>query len=376
MISKTNRKKEYMLIGLATIILFFFIMKNFYAYNQYLIREQQREFLRLAKVVTYGLEERLVSEKDGLDQFFHPALLSEPQLGITQEKELQALEDHMQQYVALDPARRHEMLLADQSGRIIKRVRSDKEEIFFEGTSYPHPEELGEETVLGKACLIDEHEYVVPIIKPLHMGQEYYLILLMDMDEIRSYLNRVVEDEEENGYVALKNQEGYILSHKNQEQIGLHMVRGRKEKYPDLDLSYLDELEAMQLSGKEDTYVYDSYWFGEQGVKKGKKVATFTPMHLDHEFWVVTINLDYQTYMVPLQRFMQKGIGLSACALLLFGVLLFRLNRSGEERKKIIRENRYLQKLNEAMGELAREREQRNMSILIWSGRSLGGWSP
>lgn len=67
-----------MLIGLATIILFFFIMKNFYAYNQYLIREQQREFLRLAKVVTYGLEERLVSEKDGLDQFFHPALLSEP----------------------------------------------------------------------------------------------------------------------------------------------------------------------------------------------------------------------------------------------------------------------------------------------------------
>lgn len=161
---------------------------------------------------------------------------------------MQALEDHMQQYVALDPARRHEMLLADQSGRIIKRVRSDKEEIFFEGTSYPHPEELGEETVLGKACLIDEHEYVVPIIKPLHM--------------------------------------------------------------------------------------------------------------------------------VPLQRFMQKGIGLSACALLLFGVLLFHLNRSGEERKKIIRENRYLQELNEAMGELAREREQRNMSILIWSGRSLCGWSP
>lgn len=189
------------------------------------------------------------------------------------------------------------------------------------------------------------------------MGQEYYLILLMDMDEIRSYLNRVVEDEEENGYVALKNQERYILSHKNPEQIGLHMVRGRKEKYP--DLSYLDELEAMQLSGKEDTYVYDSYWFGENEIKKGKKVATFTPMYLDHEFWVVTINLDYQTYMVPLQRFMQKGIGLSACALLLFGVLLFRLNRSGEERKKIIRENRYLQELNEAMGELAREREQR-----------------
>lgn len=357
---KIQIKKEYVLIGIATIALFFLIIRNFYAYNQYLIREQQKDFLRLAKMVTYGLEEQLNREKDGMNQFFHPALSAGEGWELSQEEELQTLEHQMRQYLSMAPSRRHEMLLTDQEGTILRDIRDGEEGEFFTESAYPYPDELGTETVLGKACKIGEHEYVVPIIKPVHHGgQAYYLILLMDMDEMRSYLNRVVEDEKENGYVALKNQEGYILSHKNPEQIGLHMVRGRKEKYPDLDLSYLDELETMQLSGEEDTYVYDSYWFGESEIKKGKKVATFTPMYLDHEFWVVTINLDYQTYLVPLQHFMQKGIGLSACALLLLGVLLFLLNQEGQERKKMVRENHYLQELNGAMSELAREREQR-----------------
>lgn len=356
---KVSVKKEYLLIVFATIALFFLIIKNFYAYNQYLIKEQQKEFLRLAKVVTYGLEERLDSEKDGLDQFFHPELLLEEVSGSSVEEDTHAVEHLMRQYLAMAPSRRQEMLLTDRSGVVLKDVRSAEEEISFGEAVYPRLDELGTDTVLGRAYLISEHEYVVPVIKPIEMGRKYYLILLMDMDEIRSYLNRVVEEEKENGYVALKNQEGYILSHKNPEQVGLHMVRDRKEKYPDLDLSYLDTIEAMQMSGEEDTYVYDSYWFGGDEVKRGKKVATFTPLYLDYEFWVVTINLDYQTYMVPLQHFMQKGIGLSVCALLLFCVLLFRLNRAGEERKKMVRENHYLQELNGAMSELAREREQR-----------------
>ena len=356
---KIHLKKEYLLIGIATVLLFILIVKNFYAYNRYLVEEQQKEFLRLAKVVTYGLEERLDGEKDGLDQFFNPYLLAKETAAMAGEEKLQELGHWMSQYLDMAPDRRHQILLADRAGKIIKDVRAEGEDSFWTEETYPNSNELGDKTVLGKAFLIGTHEYTIPIIKPLTGEPEYYLILLMDMDEIRGYLNKVVEDEKENGYVALKNQEGYILSHKNPEQVGLHMVRDRKEKYPDLDLTYLDRLEAMQLSGKEDTYVYDSYWFGEKEIKRGKKVATFTPLYLDHEFWVVTINLDYQTYMVPLQQFMYKGIGLSACVLLLFGGLLFRLNRAGEEHKKMVRENHYLHELNEAMSELGREREQR-----------------
>ena len=98
------------------------------------------------------------------------------------------------------------------------------------------------------------------------------------------------------------------------------------------------------------TCVYDSYWFSEEPVKKGKKVATFTPLYLDEEFWVVTLNLDYQTYIQPMRAYLYKGIGFTWGIMLLLGFILFRSGRARAEQEKKLRENRFLQ-------ELSRERE-------------------
>lgn len=333
---------EYLLVSVLAVLLFFLILKNFYAYNSHLVRLQQDEFLRLAKSITYGIEKHLEEEKTSADGFPDPWLLS----GAGED----TLETWMEQYLSRKPQVRRQLLLADQNGKVILDVRNPAQDTFFSQTVFPESDGFGDHTRLGKAMKIGEHEYVVPIIKPLKDEEERYLIVLMDMGEIRKYLNTVIADKGDRGYVALKTEEGYIISHKNPEQIGMHMVRGRKEKYPELDLSYLDELAEMQLSGQEATYVYDSYWFSEEPVKKGKKVATFTPLYLDQEFWVVTLNLDYQTYIQPMRAYLYKGIGFTWGIMLLLGFILFRSGRARAEQEKKLRENRFLQ-------ELSRERE-------------------
>lgn len=231
----------------------------------------------------------------------------------------------------------------EQDGTIKADVRNHRQESVFSGAVFSGSQAFGESTVLGKALQIGEHEYAVPVIKPLKDQENHYLIILINMKEIQRYLNTIIADKQDRGYVALKTEDGYIISHKNPEQIGLHMVEGRKEKYPDLDLSYLDELAERQLSGQEDTYVYDSYWFSEEPVKK---VATFTPLYLDREMWVVTLNLDYQTYLYPMQSYMYKGIAFTGGLMLLFGYMLYWLNKSKAEKEQVLRENRLLQELN------------------------------
>lgn len=353
--------KKYGILVIVLLALFFLIVRNLVAYNNYMIGSQQKEFLRLARSVTYGVKQLLDSEKTALDEYF-------PELPPGQKETF--LKMAMESYLDNMPDRRIQILYTDEDGEILFDIRNPGQTDFYDGTVWPNPEELGTETVFGRAVRIANHAYAVPIIMQVSDAPKRYIIMMMSMGEIYRYLDTAIREEHDNGYVALKNPEGYILYHKNPEQIGLHMVRGRREKYPELDFDYMEELERLQLSGQEATYVYDSYWLIEDNpVRKRKKIASFTPLQLDHEFWVLTLNLDYYAYIAPLQRYMYLGLGFSFLVFLVVGWMLIQLIRGQEEQRKMTLENRYLQELNAAMEEVGRERMQR---IHMWKLGQIG----
>ncbi len=339
--------KSLAVIGL----LFFLVCWNYREYNNYLVESQKQEFLRLAKVITYGIESLLQGEKISLDEYFDRV----PEENLNDPAHLEAL---LNRYLEERTDMRSQIMVTDSAGTPLLEVKNPKGQEYFAGDSFELPENAGNRTVIGKAQLISEHTYMVPMIKQIAGTEDRYVVVFLNMDEIQSYLNKVL-DRDERSYVALKTQDGYILSHKNPDQVGLQMMRDRKEQYPDLDLSYLEWLEEIQLSGQEAAYVYDSYWFSETPPAKGKKVASFTPLQLDNEFWVVTLNLDYQTYMAPLQKYMIISILLSGGILAWIGFLVLRLNRAKEEQQRMVRENQYLQEMNSAMEQLRQERELR-----------------
>lgn len=341
-ILKKQETKKYLLYALPAMLLFIAICKVAYTYNQYLIEKQQKEFLRLAHSVSYGIEEIIEAERSCLEACF---------------KDFVPTEEMMRQYLNREPDKRNQILLTDGRGSIQADIRNPSHQEFFDGEGYPCQDEFGEKVSVGRAIKLAEHSYGVPLI--CRLSEDRYLILIMNLCEIQDYLNRVMEDEGGKGYIALKTQDGYLISHKNPEQIGLHMVEGRREKYPDLDLSYLENVLEIQLSGQESAMVYDSYWFSEEPVTHHKKISVFTPLYLEHEFWVLTINLEYGTYILPLWTYMGELLFLTIGILAIMFGLIFRLEHFRQEQKRTERENQYLKELNKALDERNLEQEQK-----------------
>ena len=355
---KAEKKKDgktlyhYAWILLGAALLFLYVCENIMAYNSQLVKKQENEFLRLAGAMTYTIKESLEDEKRAADLYFSENVTA-------LETRTEELDEKLAAYIRNEPELRNQVLITDEKGNILADVRNEKQNFFYEKPVFESFDEYEDKTVLGKAELLDSHEYGIPVLKPLEPSGSRYAVIFLNMKRIRSYLNQVMENNSGKSYAALKTQEGYIISHKNQEQVGMHMVKDRKKMYPDLDLTYLEDLEKMQLSGKESTCIYDSYWFSEgEPQKPEKKYATFTPLYLDHEFWVLTLNLEYRTYMRPMQIYMAKSLVLCSGIFILIGWLLLRIRQFWERQQKILRENEYLQNINQMREELSREREQ------------------
>lgn len=354
-----RRQSNYIVPGMALLLLFLFLLWNFYRYNQYLVESRQKEFLRLARSMTYGIDQLLDTEKMALDEYFAEYVENASLHDFDQDQFDEEINPAMKNYLDNLSTQRRQILYTDKAGQILLNIHNDHQDSFYQGEAYPCPEEFRDYTVFGKAFLIEEHQYVIPIIKPMLKGSSRYMIVLINMDEIYDYLDGAMEEEGDNGYVALKNQEGFILYHKDREQIGLHMVEGRKEKYPDLDMAYLEEAKRRQLTGKEASYVYHAYWLSREPIVMRKKIATFTPLFRDSEFWVLTLNMDYYAYMNPLRRFMLISLVLTTVIFLIVGWLLWQLIRNQELQKRMEQENFHLQELNAAMEEINQERMQK-----------------
>lgn len=353
-----NRKDKNalpaILTAAAALVLMLMILGTLVSYFNFLVRRQQEEFLQLAHGLRYGIEVCLEGEKRSLSEY-----------GFSEKER----EESLEAYAALYPEARKTILLADRKGSVLAACSPEGRET----VSLPGEEDLSEihllfgeadkERILqGRAVRVSDHAFCIPLVRKL--GEDLFVVELMGLEEIQTYLNSCMEDQEK-GYAALKTQDGYIISHPNPGQIGLHMTKGRKEKYPDLDLSYLDELEEKQLSGQEDTAVYDSYWFSEEPVRKSRKIATFTPIYFEKEFWVLTLNLDYGTYMAPLRGYLMLTLFLVA-VLLIFSAAMLILRRAAREREKLaFMETEHMKELHASNELYLRERDRRLQAIRL-----------
>lgn len=70
------------------------------------------------------------------------------------------------------------------------------------------------------------------------------------------------------GYPLVKNADMEVVIHPVESQVGLDIISGRQEQFPDLDLSDLRRLEEAQLTQEEGTLSYYSYWWDEENPTK------------------------------------------------------------------------------------------------------------
>lgn len=119
------------------------------------------------------------------------------------------------------------------------------------------------------------------------------------------------------GYIMVKNSVGIILMHPQASQWGIHVIQGRKERYPDLDLESLEEMVDEQNRGEEGISDYYSYWWLEEPLVRVHKISGYAPVRLGRDFWVISSVVDYDDFSTPIEK------GFYKVALLFLGSLLF-----------------------------------------------------
>jgi two-component system, cell cycle sensor histidine kinase and response regulator CckA len=159
----------------------------------------------------------------------------------------------------------------------------------------------------------------------------------------------------EKGYAMVKDQKGIIIMHTVKEQVGMDVIETRKQVYPDLDYKELERLIEVQLKGKEGTAIYHSYWWGDNVLKRAKKLNAYTPVNLGEHFWIVALTMSYDEIQGPINRFLVKIIGIVSLIIIIiyfFVLALIKMKRNKEELEK---ETEYLKMLNETSEQLRKE---------------------
>ena len=162
----------------------------------------------------------------------------------------------------------------------------------------------------------------------------------------------------ENGYVMIKDSTGRILMHPVKEQIGIDVIEGREEMYPDFDYTELEELIDHQLEGREDVEIYHSYWWADEVPRRVLKIGAYTPVRFPDDFLIVCAVIDYDEIAEPFNQAMVTVFMLSIVIVSFLGAILFRFWHLAKARSQMEQENNRLRELNAIQEELRLQEEQ------------------
>jgi signal transduction histidine kinase len=149
------------------------------------------------------------------------------------------------------------------------------------------------------------------------------------------------------GYPLVKNADMEVVIHPVESQIGLDIISGRQEQFPDLDLTDLRRLEEAQLTQDQGTLSYYSYWWDEENPTKVLKLGAFEWIDIGAAHWVVAMNSDfYEHNRVPIQNnYILLSLLLLISAIILIFILLIRgynkKNQAYEESQRLIEKQKF-----------------------------------
>lgn len=176
-------------------------------------------------------------------------------------------------------------------------------------------------------------------------AEQYYQMLISDI-QIGT-----------NGYVLVKSSDGMILMHPEKKQWGIHVIEGRREMYPGLEMESLEAMVREQCSGGEGLSEYYSYWWMDPSLPHVKKISAYAPVKVGEDFWVISAVVDYDDFYLPIEHGFRNvsllymgAIGSMAILFLFVGKLLV-------DRKRASIEIDTLQEINKRLEEVHRGEE-------------------
>lgn len=173
--------------------------------------------------------------------------------------------------------------------------------------------------------------------------------LVLDVSKYYELFSKIRVGSE--GYIILKSSSGVILMHPEASQIGIGVISGRENLYPQLDYSSLKKMIERQENGETGIADYYSYWWTEPDLPRVRKIAAYTPVPIGSDFLILSVDMDYNDIYQPVVQGFSRiimiftGILTVVSAFIVFSFILARKNRKNAE------EIQYLKNLNHVLEE-------------------------
>lgn len=354
------KTRIYMYVALILILggSVFGLYKN---YEHDLVAQQQQHMLSVSKSISRSIEMFIDDVIDSvqiisLDKAFTEGITTNP---TAEDKRVYTAK--LKSYIAAEGSKIYAAYLFSPKGKLIASYGS------ADSGSTVLKSEVTIATVRKSSYIGDEYmdpakrSYILNIYEPIFKNEELIGTLAVSVD-LNVIYNRFIAPVQVGGkgYALVKNKEGIIIMHQIKEQVGTDVIKTRKMLYPDLDFKELEELVNQQLTKKEGTYIYYSYWWAESGtdLKKAKKLNAFSPVLLEDDFWVVALTMSYEEIQDPMNTFL---FGILLLTLFISFVVYFfmqALSKASKGKKELEQETQYLKILNESSERLRQQESE------------------
>jgi two-component system, cell cycle sensor histidine kinase and response regulator CckA len=357
---------KYRIAIYTTLVLILSIL-IYLTYNQYkktIVSQQLSHMLGSSRSISRSIDLFIEDVQDSmeiitLDKAFIKAI-SQSDVG----KKVDDLENKFKAYYEAQGNAVAAVCFIDEEGEFLVRYPSDSKDITdFDQWDIDYVTK-NRKSYIGRARFNKSKDYfILYIYEPVFDGDIFKgtLSVAISLDEIYDTLIAPVKIGEK-GYALVKDQDGTIIMHTVKEQVGMDVIESRKEAYPNLDYKELEGLIRNQLKGEEGTAIYHSYWWGEDVLRRAKKLNAYTPVKFGEQFWVVALTMSYDEIQGPINRFLSIIIGIAFLISIIIYLSLLAFVRMKKHKEELEKETRYLKELNEASEELRKKEAEINHS--------------
>ncbi|MCK4792389.1 MAG: cache domain-containing protein, partial [Desulfobacteraceae bacterium] len=164
----------------------------------------------------------------------------------------------------------------------------------------------------------------------------------------------------EKGYIWIIDENGVLLSHPDNSQIGNEIMVIRKAAFPDSDWSELEHIIQRMKNGEEGVGIYHSIWWTKTNWKMSKKLIGFTPVQVGNRTWSIAVCMGFDELARPIKNHTLRTSAIAGFVVLLFvvtGRIFYKIQK--RENKALQREVTEHKRTREALQEAHDKLEQR-----------------
>lgn len=213
---------------------------------------------------------------------------------------------------------------------------------------------------IGKTYLEkSSNGFLLNVYEPVFHGKDFKGVIAVSIS-LESIYNKLISPLQigEKGYAMMKDEAGIIIMHPVKEQIGMDVIESRKQAHPDLNFEELEKLIKDQITGKEGTAIYHSYWWGDNVLKKVKKFSAYTPVQVGDHFWIIALTLSYDEVQKPINEFLFKIIGIAIIIIVIIYIFILALIKMKNNKEELEKQAKKLKTLREASEQRRKEESE------------------